>query len=246
VLKIDVQGEGMSEEENPQEVLLIPVDDEDQILLYSDVKIEKVDDSYRTVSDPKGLPLKLSPGEYNVKIFLRTLEMRTVPLTVSPGVSVYKVCVENKDKKKARAMSQPVPRAINETSAPAIVSRHESSSVEKRSGKRLEDQSAIEPRHNTSIPVSYRVGAGQWLNSKSVNLSTTGVCIESMGQVGSEDTLYVRLHVPVSSVPIECPARVVWVKIKDVPRPRMGLQLYLTDNMRTSINNWLTLIKRPE
>jgi PilZ domain len=73
-----------------------------------------------------------------------------------------------------------------------------------------------------------------------LNLSPTGVCVENPASVTEEDNLYVKLHVPVAPIPIECPARVVWVKSTSARKPCMGLQLFLTGNMRDSIDRWLS------
>ena len=46
---------------------------------------------------------------------------------------------------------------------------------------------------------------GKWITTKSVNFSNGGICMENAGHVAEGENLYLRLHVPISSVPIECP-----------------------------------------
>jgi hypothetical protein len=82
--------------ENPadlQEVTLVPVDENGRVLLFCDLKIEKIDTDYRTIRDANGLTWKLAPGQYNVRIFLRSLQMKTVPLQVEAGVTNYQLRV---------------------------------------------------------------------------------------------------------------------------------------------------------
>jgi len=88
-----------------------------------------------------------------------------------------------------------------------------------------------------SIPVSYRNDEGDWVSSESINLSAAGVCLIRRSKTLKSDSIYVRLYVPVSSVPLECPARICWSKEDE---PKMGLELYLTPNMKASLNNWLS------
>src|SRR5687767_13469019 len=78
-------------DEEKREIVLIPVDENGRVLLFSDVKIEPVDRDYRTIRDKEGLTWKLQPGDYTVKVFLRDLQIKSVPLTVSPDVSLYQV-----------------------------------------------------------------------------------------------------------------------------------------------------------
>src|SRR5688572_24934852 len=83
----------MTDQENAQEITIIPVDENGRVLLFSDIKIEKVDRDFRTIREASGLTWKLQPGNYTVKIFLRTLEMKSVPLTVTSGVPSYRLSV---------------------------------------------------------------------------------------------------------------------------------------------------------
>jgi hypothetical protein len=88
-----------------------------------------------------------------------------------------------------------------------------------------------------SLPVSYRGDNGNWISTQSINISTAGLCLVRKSSTVKSDNLYVRLFLPISSVPLECPARICWMKEQD---EQMGLELFLTPNMRASLGNWLS------
>jgi hypothetical protein len=92
-------------------------------------------------------------------------------------------------------------------------------------------------RWPVTIPVSYRNDQGDWVASESINISDAGLCLIRRTKTLKSESIYVRLYVPVSSVPLECPARIAWSKEDE---PTMGLELYLTPNMKASLNNWLS------
>jgi len=104
--------------------------------------------------------------------------------------------------------------------------------VEETAGKER-----VARRVPVTIPVSYRNDQGDWVATESINLSDAGLCLIRRTKTLKSESIYVRLYVPVSSVPLECPARVCWSK-EDTPT--MGLELYLTPNMKASLNNWLS------
>jgi PilZ domain len=93
------------------------------------------------------------------------------------------------------------------------------------------------PRVRVSIPVSYRNDMGDWVSTESLNLSETGICMIRRSKNLASESIYVRLFLPTSTVPLECPARICWSKEDE---PKMGLELYLTPNMKASLNNWLS------
>jgi hypothetical protein len=237
---------------DPQEIILVPVDENGRVLLFTDLKIEQVDADYRTIRDPNGLTWKIVPGDYTVKIFLRSLEMKSVSLKVEPGVSRYRLPVpteiETTDGQEAVASKQTgsedhsfffqVPnKSIPQREViPNLVEVKSHVPPDRRKLKK----SGPAKRFPVSFPVSYRTDSGKWINAKALNVSGTGICVENIGRISPDDNLYVRLHVPVATIPIECPARVVWVKSKDSSMPCMGLQLFLTTNMRESLDRWLS------
>jgi hypothetical protein len=211
------------------QVTVIPVDGNGRVLLFSDVKIEGHGPSYRTLYDSNGLSWKLTPGEYRLKVFLRNLQIKTVPVQVVPGVSIYKPVIQTGDEGAQKAETQipqqtiPAPKMKVQFPAPYQSRNY---------------------RYPVKFPVAYRIHNGNWITTKSINFSNGGICIENAGSVQEGENLYLRLHVPVASVPMECPARVVWLRHKDVMRPCMGMQLFLTNNMKVSLENWLSLIPK--
>ena len=236
------------EESNPQEIILVPVDEHGRVLLFTDLKIEQIDPDYRTIRDPHGLTWKIIPGDYTVKIFLRNLQMKSVPLHVEAGVSNYRLNIptdseiEHSEKPIVSTPTeensfslQPPKRVVLSREVISSATPRQSGS-ERRGGK----ESGPAKRYPASFPVSYRTDAGKWIKAKALNVSGTGVCVENIGRITQDANLYVRLHVPVATVPIECPARVVWVTSQETSLPCMGLQLFLTANMRESLDRWLS------
>ncbi len=230
----------MSDDE--QEIILIPTDENGRVLLFSDVKIENIDANYRTIRDATGLNHKLPPGKYNVKIFLRSLQIKTVALTVTEGVSVYNLPVETG---VAVPQAVPAPAAPPPPSPSPVVERTVVPPAQSsKSGERRQPTgSGARNRVPITFPVSYRTDAGKWLKAKTLNVSDSGLCIETSERVAVDETLYVRLHVPAATIPLECPARVVWVKMRDSRSPCIGIQLFLTSNMRESLDRWLVDVK---
>lgn len=236
----------MSDESTAQEIVLVPVDESGRVLLFTDVKIEKVDRDYRTIRDPEGLTWRLTPGQYTVKIFLRNLQMKTIPLTVTPGVSNYRIPVETIISAASSAESpdaaSPVPPLAQVVEAETISPGTKPEPPPEQIGeeqKKVSDSNERK-RFPVTFPVSYRTDSGKWVKAKALNVSPNGVCVENLARVTEEDNLYVKLHVPVATIPIECPARVVWVKSRNSRTPYMGLQLFLTSNMRDSLDRWLS------
>jgi hypothetical protein len=88
-----------------------------------------------------------------------------------------------------------------------------------------------------SLPVSYRGDNGNWVSTQSINISTAGLCLVRKSSSDKSDNLYIRLFLPISSIPLECPARICWTKDQEA---QMGLELFLTPNMKASLGNWLS------
>lgn len=220
----------MSDQNQSREIVLVPVDENGRVLLFSDVKIERVDHDYRTIRDPEGLTWKLQPGNYTVKVFLRDLQMKSVPLTVTPDVSHYRLPVPTQIDPAANPQAPTVPPAPE----PIQTKKQVSSARKKNSAPDLRK------RFPASFPVSYRLDSGKWVKAKALNVSASGICVENFAHVTEDDNLYVKLHVPIATIPIECPARVVWVMSEGARTPCMGLQLFLTPNMRESLDRWLS------
>jgi hypothetical protein len=234
----------MSDESNTQEIVLVPVDENGRVLLFTDLKIDKIDRDFRTIRDPEGLTWQLKPGNYTVKVFLRNLQMKTVPLKVAPGVSNYRVPVETNSVSSTESTdSQDAPLSSLSPVQEEVISENEKADAGSPDvvdePKKVTD-SDERKRYPVTFPVSYRTDSGSWVKAKALNVSATGVCVENLASVTEEDNLYVKLHVPVATIPIECPARVVWVKSQTARTPCMGLQLFLTSNMRDSLDHWLS------
>ncbi len=232
----------MSDESTTQEIVLVPVDENGRVLLFTDVKIEKVDRDYRTIRDPEGLSWNLPPGEYTVKIFLRNLQMKTIPLTITPGVSNYRVPVDTAVPAAPADSAEPSTSHIVEGEILSVGPEPAPPPLlifEEVKEEKLTDNDERK-RFPITFPVSYRTDSGKWVKAKALNVSTNGICVENLARVTEDDNLYVKLHVPVATIPIECPARVVWVKAKNSRTPCMGLQLFLTSNMRDSLDRWLS------
>jgi PilZ domain len=179
-----------------REIVVIPVDKNHKPVLYTDLKIEQVDDHFRRVKELRGLRWNLKPGTYKIKVMMPSLKMKTFTLHITPEEEVYQLLVEETAGKERATKRVPV-----------------------------------------SIPVSYRNDQGDWIASESLNLSDAGLCLIRRTKNLKAESIYVRLYLPLSSVPLECPARVAWSKEEE---PTMGLELYLTPNMKSSLNNWLS------
>lgn len=179
-----------------REIVIIPVDGNNRPVLLTDLKIEQVDNHFRTVRELRGLKWNLQPGTYKVKVMLPSLRMKTFTLQITPEEEVYQLVVEEFTGKERQSQRVPV-----------------------------------------SIPVSYRNDDGTWVSSESINISAAGLCLIRRSKNINAESVQVRLYVPVSSVPLECPARVCWTKEDE---SKMGLELYLSPNMKASLNNWLS------
>jgi hypothetical protein len=89
------------------------------------------------------------------------------------------------------------------------------------------------------VPVDYQTTGGDWVPTESVNISTTGVCLVKRKWSMDDEKLQLRIYLPVSTAPLECPARVRWVK-EDGSESQMGLEMYLTRTLKTELSKWLT------
>lgn len=101
------------------------------------------------------------------------------------------------------------------------------------------EESRKEPRMEVRLPVDYRTHDGKWIPTKSVDLSTTGICLVKREWTLDDEKLQVRLHVPHVSVPLEFPARVRWVKDEGSDRSRIGLELDVSDESRNTLRTLL-------
>ena len=181
----------------PKEIILRPVDKQSKTVLFTEIRIENLDPNFRLVRDEKGLAFKLKPGEYQVKILLPDMQVKTFPLKVTEETNVYSLPVD------------------------------EGSTTRK------------EPRFQLSIPVAYRTSEGQWVSTNSANISSTGVCLVKGKRDVQDKEVFVRLFVPISREPVECHARVRWIKDELSESPRMGLELNLPDHLKDSLGKWL-------
>jgi len=96
-----------------------------------------------------------------------------------------------------------------------------------------------EKRLALNIPADYRTAEGYWISTQTINVSPTGICLVKRPWQFDNANITVRLFVPVMNIPLECPARIRWSKEEGAPQPRMGVELFLTTTMRTSLANWL-------
>ena len=78
----------------PKEVILRPVDAKSKTVLFTEIRIENVDPNFRLVRDEKGIAFRLKPGEYQVKMLLPNMQVRTIPLKVTEETMVYTLPVE--------------------------------------------------------------------------------------------------------------------------------------------------------
>jgi hypothetical protein len=181
------------------DVLIRPVDSRNKTILFSEIKIENVDPNFRLVRDEAGLPCRLAPGNYQVKLVLPDMTIKNFPLKVVEDSLVYTLPVDQ------------------ETGS----SRHE-------------------PRFHLSVPVVYRTTDGRWISTNSTDISSTGICLIKGQRKITDKELYLRLFVPISKVPVECYAKVRWMKEDAATDARMGLQLLLPENTKTTLSKWLS------
>jgi len=226
----------MESEPAVQEIVVIPVDEHDRVVLFSEIKIEKIDLHFRSIRDAQGIGYHLVPGDYRIKVLLPSLQMKIATLVVKPDIHFYKIRIEYDSRFHSRPAMEPVLPA--EPDKPPVEAARPAEKYNSAPDP-LPGQNRIETRIGSSFPVSYRTDGGKWISSKAVNVSTTGLCLANThGKIAGEN-VYVRLFVPISSIPLECPARVCWSK-----DPETGLQLFLTTNMKSSLSNWLAHLNR--
>lgn len=105
----------------------------------------------------------------------------------------------------------------------------------------LSDEAASrkEPRVQMAVPVSYKSKDGNWVATKTINISSSGICLIRPPDKPADPNVQVRLVVPVSANPVECHGSVKWEK-PDSQNPQMGLELVLPEQLKTTIAKWLT------
>jgi hypothetical protein len=233
-----------------QHVTIVPVDNHNHTILFCEMNIVEVDSQFRRVEDLKGLSWKLPPGEYNVKVFLPSLFLKTIPLTIVEGQSDYRIMVQERnfhaiehEKHSFDLLSEPSLKSgpvrverIKESARTAPPKTEPPKLEERKTEKQRYNQSRKDKRYDVSIPVSFRTPDGNWLSTSCINLSTSGLCVIICEDPPNSD-LYVRLFVPTYTAPLECPGSVCWVKLGRVPK--IGVKLYLSDQMKSSLDSWL-------
>jgi hypothetical protein len=187
------------------DVLIRPVDSRNKTILFSEIKIENVDPNFRLVRDEAGLACRLAPGNYQAKLILPDMSVRSFPLKIVEDSLVYTLPVDQESGS----------------------SRHE-------------------PRFHMSVPVVYRTTDGRWISTNSTDISSTGICLIKGPRKITDKELYLRLFVPISKVPVECYAKVRWMKEESAPDSRMGLQLLLPENTKTTLGKWLVESAGPQ
>lgn len=185
----------------PKEVLIRPVDSRDRTLVSSEIRIEGMDQNFHPVRDEKGVPCRLRPGKYQVKIVLPDMKVKILPIEITEDVSVYMLPVEPRE---------------NDRKAPRV---------------------------QMSVPVAYKTTEGRWFSTKTVNLSSTGICLVKEPNAVKDDQVFLRLLVPIREEPLECYAKVCWIK-DEKTLPQMGLELQVDDQIRASLDDWLKLTDR--
>lgn len=182
----------------PQEVIIRPVDSNDKPILFAEVQIQSTDLNFRPVRDEKGVAYRLHPGEYEVKVILPNLRMKSFPLKVTEDVHVYTLPVEGKYSETRR-----------------------------------------EKRFQLAVPADYRTNEGIWVSTKTINISSAGICLVKRDWRLDDENMVVRLFLPSSAKPLECRARVRWVKDEGKEASEMGLELFLSTGTKTSLKKWL-------
>jgi len=95
-----------------------------------------------------------------------------------------------------------------------------------------------EPRIQLQVPISYQSKDGEWISTKTINVSTSGICLIKQPSKATEKKVQVRLLVPHAPAPVECEAEVKWQK-DDPTAPQMGLQMNLPADLKASLSRWL-------
>jgi hypothetical protein len=96
-----------------------------------------------------------------------------------------------------------------------------------------------EQRVQVKLPMDYKISEGIWISTETVNISATGVCLIKRQWNLDDEEMQVRLFLPVTIAPIECPGRVRWVRDEGTADARMGMELFLTQSIRNSLKKWL-------
>ena len=181
-----------------QDIVIRPVDADNNTILFSELKIENVDLNFRPVRDERGLICRVRPGDYQVQVILPNLSIKTLPIRITPELQLYTL---------------------------TIADRHA--------------QSRKEPRIEMNVPVDYQTNQGVWIQTETVNISATGVCVVKRQWSMDDENMQLRIYVPVVDNPIECSARVRWVK-EDGNSSVMGLEMNVTQSIKMQLNKWLT------
>ena len=105
--------------------------------------------------------------------------------------------------------------------------------------EKTDDTTRKERRLPVTIPADYRTAEGYWISTQTINVSSNGICLVKRPWKFEDSDITVRLFVPVLNLPIECPARVRWSKDVGIDQSQMGVELFLTSTLRTSLANWL-------
>lgn len=64
------------------ETYLRPVNSFNRTVLRCEIKVEHVDANFRIVGKERGIPYRLAPGRYTVRVILPDLQVRTVPIQI--------------------------------------------------------------------------------------------------------------------------------------------------------------------
>ncbi len=97
-----------------------------------------------------------------------------------------------------------------------------------------------ESRIQLAVPAAYQTGDGKWVSTQTTNISGTGLCLIKKQWNLDDENMLVRLFVPISGEPMECPASVRWVRDEGGPSSEIGLELRLSAQSKSALKKWLS------
>jgi hypothetical protein len=98
-----------------------------------------------------------------------------------------------------------------------------------------------DPRVEINVPAAYQTEDGTWHSTRTLNISSRGVCLIREPKSSKDKRILVRLLVPVAAKMVECFADVKWSKDSKVDTNLMGLALEVNDATRNEIRKFLEM-----
>jgi hypothetical protein len=74
-----------------EEVYLRPVNSFNRTILRSEIRVERVDANFKIVGKDRGIPYKLAPGRYTVKVILPDLQVHSIPIQIVEDQTDYPI-----------------------------------------------------------------------------------------------------------------------------------------------------------